>query len=350
MKASKSLLVLALLGAALKSYPQTQSHPKPFNTTFYLNSNWELTTKENATFVRRAYFDLTDMVFDGVYQDYTKDSALLEEGIYDHGQRVGLQYEYFRNRAVKSCIEFHGYEFNIWEMTNPGVDTVRRGTGKFKIPYLYLSGPVAQPVWKQGTVEGAFKFGKRSGTWLYKEAGNEQTDEELYENGKLVKRTHHSEGTTVELDYVKQILISPNAIFTESLAFDHGNFQFLNDVFEQQFIYPQNFSRNLTFAGGLKRFLLLMAQNSGMTEGQVCLLRIRFDEHGRIRKTMVLSSAGEGNDKLALEALSAQANKFLPAIQNGRPVQSLVLIPVATGEEWVKYVMDTDLNEIISFQ
>jgi len=54
--------------------------PEPVKLTFYYNMNWELTTHEKSFVRREAYFDLQEMVFDGVYQDYNKDDKLIAEG------------------------------------------------------------------------------------------------------------------------------------------------------------------------------------------------------------------------------------------------------------------------------
>src|SRR5689334_4922576 len=60
---------------------------EPTKLTLYYNLNWELTTPEKSFVRREAYFDLQDMVFDGVYQDYSKDNKLIAEGYYAHGKK-----------------------------------------------------------------------------------------------------------------------------------------------------------------------------------------------------------------------------------------------------------------------
>src|SRR5689334_15105781 len=68
---------------------------EPVKLTFYYNINWELTTPEKSLARREAYFDLQEMVFDGVYQDYNKDNKLIAEGYYAHGKKRGIQTVHF---------------------------------------------------------------------------------------------------------------------------------------------------------------------------------------------------------------------------------------------------------------
>src|ERR1041385_5490106 len=90
------------------------SKPEPVKVTFYYNAVWELTTAENSLYRREAYFDLTDMEFDGVYSDYNRGGKLIADGIYSHGAKSGIHTEY-DDHKVKTKIEYSGNDFTIWE-------------------------------------------------------------------------------------------------------------------------------------------------------------------------------------------------------------------------------------------
>src|SRR5258708_3164213 len=205
------LLFCTLPVVAQNSDAPGSSRPPAVKVTFYYNLNWELTKPEQSFFKREAFFDLTDLQFDGIYKDYNKDNILVAEGSYLKGVKGGLQNEYFKNRLLKSTIEYDAHGFIVWEFrTENKMDSVQGGTGKFSTYYFYLSGLMSQPIWKQGILNAEFNFGKRAGTWAYHDLDKKMTDEEIYQNGKLIKRKHYSGSTTIELDYQKDIIISPN--------------------------------------------------------------------------------------------------------------------------------------------
>jgi protein TonB len=60
-------------------------------------------------------------------------------------------------------------------------------------------------------------------------------------------------------------------------------------------------------------------------EGTV-VLRLAIDAQGRLEAVEVAESAGFGFDEAAIEAVRASA--FRPAVRDGRPVESLALLPV----------------------
>src|SRR6185295_10531876 len=104
--------------------------------------------------------------------------------------------------------------------------------------------------------------GTRVGTWTYRDMDKVKTDEEIYENGKLVKRIHFSEDPPVELDYTKDIIVSVNTLLTDNFAFDHDSFKSLNEVFEKSLVYPADYERGIAFPGGIRKLLLLLSKNA----------------------------------------------------------------------------------------
>src|SRR5579859_2842231 len=106
------------VGIRVVSQPAQFHRDDPAGVTFHYNANWELTTAEKSFFRREAHFDLHDMVFDGVYQDYNKDNKLIAEGYYAHGTKSGIETEYFDDQSIKSTIEFSTDDFVIWQLVN----------------------------------------------------------------------------------------------------------------------------------------------------------------------------------------------------------------------------------------
>ncbi len=310
---------------------------EPVKLTFYYNQNWELTTPEKSFYRREAYFDLQEMVFDGVCNDYSKDNKLMAEGFYAHGAKRGIQTEYAHDRSVKSTIEFSGDDFIVWQWVNENkVYEITRGTGKFTLTYFYF---FDLNQFKHGVLNGEFQNGRRVGKWLYQDSNKKSWDEEEYKNGKFVKRTHFTERGAVELDFQKEIIISVNSLNTETLAFDKEAFATLNQFFEQYISYPVSLQRKIGYAGGVKRLLRLLVE-AGVPEQNLVLAKIKMDEHGQILKTTIVRPADLNSDERVLKAIEQHGGKILPAIKNGKPVAATIYLPVASGKEWQQLLVD----------
>lgn len=68
------------------------------------------------------------------------------------------------------------------------------------------------------------------------------------------------------------------------------------------------------------------AQKAGL-EGKV-IVKVEVDERGRVSKALIIRSSGyEILDSAALEAV--KKFKFEPAVENGRPIKSSLMIPFA---------------------
>ena len=315
---------------------------------FYYTLNWELTTPEKSFFKREADFDLMAMSFDGVYRDYDKDNKLIAEGLYSKGEKRGLQNEYFNDRSLKSTIEFANLDFTIWELKDDNREVrIKGGTGQFTLNYLYVSGLVSQPVWRQGILNGEFHFGRRVGTWTYQDRNKVKTDEEVYENGKLIKRTHFSDDQPVELDYPKEIIISINSLFTDNYVLDRDTFKSLNEVFERTQTYPVTLQRNISYPGGIKKLLLLLARNAEIPEGQVAVVKIKVDASGKVIKYKVSNINNPGMEARALKAVKMYEDRLFPAIQNGKPRTSTMSLVISSGQEWTDFLNQTPQEELV---
>jgi hypothetical protein len=295
---------------------------------------WELTTAENSLYRREAYFDLTDMVFDGVYNDYNKEDKLIGDGIYSHGVKSGIHTEYVDHK-VKTKIEYSGNDFTIWEWNDGKTDGVKNGNGKFSTVYFYFATVDGRIVPKEGMVDGEFRNGRRVGRWVYHDLNKSQTDVETYNNGKLLKRMNYAKHDSVRMQDPKSIYFSFGSLNTEILMYDKGSFEYLNQYFERYITYPISFSRNVTYPAGMKRLLTLFAQAMMIPEDNLELIRLKVNISGRIDKAVMVRSISSTYDNLTDEILDIHKNRFFPAIKNGFPIASLVYLPIAGGEKWM---------------
>jgi hypothetical protein len=206
---------------------------------------------------------------------------------------------------------------------------------------------VSQPVWKQGILNGEFHFGRRVGTWTYQDRNKVKTDEETYENGKLIKRIHFSDDQSVELDYPKEIIISSSSLFTDNYALDRDTFKSLNEVFEKTLTYPATLQRSITFPGGIKKLLMLLAGNAEIPEGQVAVVKIKVDANGKVIKYKVSNLNNAGMEARALKAVKMYENRLFPAIKNGKPQASTMYLLISGGQEWTDFLNQTPEEELI---
>ncbi|GHM99757.1 hypothetical protein WSM22_12470 [Cytophagales bacterium WSM2-2] len=328
------LLLNLLFNSVFAQSPRTPHDPVKLN--FYYNLKWELTTPEKSAYRREAYFDLTDMVFDGVFSDYTKDNKLIADGSYYHGVKSGIHSEYNSDFTIKSKVEYSDDDFTFWEWTDAENGEVKNGTGKFKLRYYYFVELDAQLTWKQGWLSGEFQFGKRVGRWIYTDMQNAKTDEETYERGKFVNRVHYTKGDSIKTSLRKPVYLSLIPLNTEALICDKDSFTNLTQYFEKYITYPADFQRNITYPGGIKRLLTLITQMIYIQDRYLCVIGFRFDEHGQVTKTSIERSIDRATDDRVLEAFQLHAKRLLPAIMNGKPFPTVNFLPVSGGKEWLK--------------
>ncbi|MBS1488028.1 MAG: hypothetical protein JST43_10625 [Bacteroidetes bacterium] len=333
----KNILIILLLWMACQS-SFAQDAYQPDNVTFYYNIKWELTTPEKSTYKRVAQFDLYNMVFDGVYKDYDKAGRLIGDGYYDHGKLTSFQTEYFESGAVKLSVEYNGKDFTIWQLAKNDVNqnelAIARGTGTFTMEYFYFFD------WKlkRGMMTGEFRNGERYGTWVYLDAANKITDREVYANGKLLSHVFFQGDDSVAVPAKKEIILSVRLLFTELQAIDWNSYSSLNQYIESQVQYPPDFQRPISYSGGIKRLLLLLAQQVSVPDKNLVLVRLKIDEHGIILKSSVARSVDDDTDGRALKAIENHRPYFLPPIKGGKPYATTVYIPIGGGDEWVEAI------------
>lgn len=327
--AASLLFNLTVLGQS--EYANTKEDP--VNVTFYYNLNWELTTPEKSVYKREAAFDLQEMVFDGIYKDYNKEGHLIAEGFYGHGAKRGIQTEYYDDQSIKSTIEFSDWDFIIWQMVSLNKEyRITRGTGKFTIGYYHYS----DLKFKQGILTGEFQNGKRVGVWVYSDLKNVKTDVEYYKNGNFLSHYYFTKNDSIELEGKKEIFLSVFSLYTEALAYDKETYTNANQFFESQVTYPSSFQRNVSYPGGLKRLLWLLAQETDVRDRNLALVKLKLNERGQILKSVIVRSVDDNTDDRVLDAIKLHEVRLLPAMKDGKPISSTFYLPVASGEEWMK--------------
>lgn len=339
------IFLMALVG--LNAYAQGTS--EPIKLIFHYNTKWELTTPENSMYKREAYFDLKDMLFDGIYNDF-KAGKLIGDGYYHRGEQSGMQTDYFEDQSIKSTIEYTDKGFILWQKMTPDKKfEVAKGTGKFALQYYYFFDMRI----KQGTLHGEFSNGKRIGLWMYADIGGKKTDTEYYDNGKLMKHIFYRQTDSVSVNYGKEILLSLSNINTQSLAFDKTVFSSANDYFEKYVTYPAALSRQATFPMGIKRLLTILTEELSVPHQNLLIAKLKIDEHGKQIKLNLVRNVFDQADDNALKLLKGYESLFFPAIENGKPIASTLYIPVASGEEWLQLLrtMPSDyFTDISNFQ
>jgi antitoxin component YwqK of YwqJK toxin-antitoxin module len=328
----KAIFTFAFITLVIVCKAQSDAYQSdPVEIVLYYNLNWELTTQENSFFKREAYFDLKDMVFDGVYKDFNKAGVMIGEGYYQHGVRAGIQSEYYDDRSVKTTIEITTNDFIIWQKMTPDKKyEVIRGTGKFSMHYYYLFDLRV----KQGDMEGEFLNGMKTGIWIYKDVNGVKTDTERYEDGKLMEHKVFRRTDSLSVNYGKEIILSLNSVVTPGLVFDKSVFKSVNEYFERYVSYPEDFNRVATFPGGIKHLIGLLMSQFSIPEKMLFIARLKLDEHGNILRAVPARPLFEDTDDRLIDFLKSMNPYFLPAVQNGRPVPSVLYVPVASGNEW----------------
>jgi hypothetical protein len=316
--------------------------------TFYYDAVWELTTSANALYRREADFDLTDMVFDGVFSDYNKKDELIADGFYDHGVKSGIHTDYF-NHTVKMKVEYSNNSFTLWEWNDGKTDGVKNGNGKFSITIFYFVSVDGQYLPRQGILNGEVRNGRRSGRWMYYDVNQQKTDEEQYVNGRLQKRVHYTEDDSVEAKDARSIYLSLNAFNTEALAYDKQSFSNLNQYFLQHVPYPKTLTRNVTYPGGARFLMKLLARTLMVPERNMEVLRLKIDSNGKIERATVVRSINTTYDLLTDRFIELHENRFLPALLNGQPVPGVIFLPIASGDEWLQTLEDAPMEWLLNY-
>jgi antitoxin component YwqK of YwqJK toxin-antitoxin module len=340
-----ALAIFLFLSAVLRAEAQELS-PAHKKITLYYTANWELTSPEKAVYHRETNLDFQNLGFEGTYKDYSKANKLLAEGYYEKGVMRGLHSAYNEDGSLKSTYEYSDTGFIIWELVNDKNEhVITRGTGKFTTYfYQFKEQDHAFRIY-EGVVSGEFIFGKRTGTWTYEDKAGNLTDQEVYEHGAFAKRITYTRHGAVEYHERVPVISSLAALIQESFSYDTTQYTHLNQYFERNLpAYPESFQRAITFPGGMKRFLLLVAVSLPI-QLEETIVKLTVDEHGNFKKIKASLSYGDLDDDLK-RIVKAHQLKFLPAIADGKPYELTMRIPISNSQPWITYLQTTTADDL----
>ncbi|MBN1597018.1 MAG: TonB family protein [Bacteroidales bacterium] len=185
------------------------------NTNFikiYFNEIWQVTTLENASYVRISNWNSFVEFSEGSYTDFTIDGNIYSEGSYNYKYREGKFSFYYPDGKIKSRFSFKNnllvdtsrffypngqlkYTFlfdeeqfkilNYFDST--GIDLIPDGNGSWEFS--------ARDYQNKNSIKikGELKEYKREGTWQFM-IGDMISVEENYELGKFVKGYYYEDG------------------------------------------------------------------------------------------------------------------------------------------------------------
>lgn len=219
-------------------FDQARSFDK--SVKVYYNNIWELTNKENATYIRVGNWNRTDNFYKGDYADYWITGELYANGTYidrgrngdfkfyykngklkqqlqfDKNNNVGRWSIYYQNGNLLNSFEVNGFYFNNMEFyDSTGISLINEGNGKYEYTYLDYT--------RKDTIKvtGAYKKFKKNGFWKF------YIDEHLiafdeYKNDKFVQ------GLFIEGEqktHVKQPMIGSWFFIPSELSRSEKSFQ-----------------------------------------------------------------------------------------------------------------------------
>lgn len=309
------------------------------NTTLYFNKYNQLTTHDKATLRRDAAMDMSQLQFNGPFQDYDSNGNLVAEGTYVNGIKAGI-FKTYRNGQLESIIGFDDNEFVIHEWINAaGKKQVTNGTGTFTLPYTYLDRGVAGHTWAIGLMHGQMKDGKREGKWVFDSKQKNVLYEEYYEAGVFLKRIGFIQNPkrTYEMSYRFDARPAFDYIAIENFELDTTVNKRLQQFFE---LYPAKgielVQRDIVYPGGMAAFMNEVAKSirypaqdqRANVQGQV-IVSFAIDEKGELKDIKVLKPLSPTLDAEAVRVIELVAPKLVPALLDGKPYESILSIPVS---------------------
>jgi periplasmic protein TonB len=342
--------------------------------TLYYNHDWEITKKENAVYFREAVYDLNTFKIDGPVRDFSMDSALLMEGLYNSHKRNGvfrffdangnLKSEgkyvnhlrngnwvyYYPENKVKLKVFYHPptskLKFSVAEFyDNMGNQLITKGTGKLIIDSVY-GGPILN--FSYNRLTGQFKDSLMTGTWkLTRLYDNKTIHSEQFRKGQFISASVYSPicgcfGTTT-LEMLNKLPDENGARLTTMENFTLDATKFSNSLIyedvetifktitgkeykikQRPAMYPQGDASLLEFIGHSLRYPISAVENK--TTGKV-YVNVVIDSQGKPINIYILRGVNKELDSEALRVVRL-IEVWLPAIQEGENIESTICIPV----------------------
>lgn len=340
----------------------------------YYNSNWEITKKEKATYFRESKYNFDDLKLNGQVKDYTlsdslimegnyldgirngdfifyyKNSKIKSEGKYENGRRAGLWKYYYNDGKPKQIIVFKpsidNSDFSVVEyFDRNGKQLIKSGTG------TWVNDSIQTGMFDHTSLKvlfGQFKDGLKTGEWkLVRIADGKVMHVEKFRKGRFISGIVYNE--QFDCDGIVNSELTDKFpdeniqkfVTTESFKLDTTAFP--------QSLVNADVEAILKIVTGKE--YKIMNRNAGYSYGDYSLLEfiasniqypINAIEHnitGKVYVSVVIDSLGNAknlkilkgvNSDLDLEALRVIGliKNWLPAISNGKAIESKITIPV----------------------
>jgi TonB family protein len=340
----------------------------------FYNANWEVTQKNKASFYREAEFDFSNFKLQGRVVDHFLTDSVLMVGeyfrgkrngefkfYYDNGQinctgsysnnkRVGKWVYYYENGHLKQVVLFpqtdNELDFRVGEYYDRnGLQLVKNGTGKWTNDSIHAG--VFDP-FSLKKVTGPFKDSLKNGVWrLTRIADKVLMHSESFKRGKFIDATVFN----TQFNYIGTI---------GSEVVDK-----FPDTHRKKFLNTENFKLDTTaFAGSLVnadvetifktitgKDFKITSREGGYIDGDFTLFQfiagninypisalerrlqgtvyvlVTIDPSGDTKEVKILRGVQKEMDNEAARVISL-VKRWLPAIQNGKAIESAITIPV----------------------
>jgi TonB family protein len=342
--------------------------------TLYYNHNWEITKKDKASYYREAEYDLNTLKLNGTVRDYYQDGTPLMEGSYISDKKNGDFRFYYENGNLKSKGKYlDNSRIGFWEFYYPnsklmqnvifppvlsksefsvgefydkdGNQLIINGTGKWTIDSIE-GGSLDKS--SLNNLTGQFKDSLMTGVWkLTRTSDNFLIHNERFRKGRFIDATvyeplFNSYGTTSfemlnkfpDENYLRlqktESFIVDTTVFPSSLIYQDVETIFRTITGKEHKIkqrpasYPQGDYSLLEFIG--QNTIYPISAIEKRISGKVHI-SVVIDSLGRTKEVRILKGLNNELDAEALRVVKL-IKEWLPAIQNGRRIESTISIPV----------------------
>jgi TonB family protein len=341
--------------------------------SFFYNSNWELTSKENSKFYRKAEFNVNELIFSGKVYDYDTDGNLLMQGYYTgnkkngefsffypkgnleskgeykNNKRYGKWIYYYENGNLRQEVVFsddgNRHNFSVVNFFDrSGKQLVVDGNGK------WINDSIPETFTHYGTpnrLEGKFVNGLKHGAFaLFNYKAKRIVHSERFRKGVLVDSKFYSPAAKTyiygSIEFLNKIPDKYRIKFlnTEKYKLDtsvHKTRSEYADIYALMKILKIDTivkNRNAGYEYGDYSLLEFIAQNIRFPEKAIAEKRsgivyvsICIDEKGIANSYEILKGVCDELDNEALR-VARLINNWLPKIVDGVPVESTITIPI----------------------
>jgi len=340
----------------------------------FYNLNWEVTNEDNGYYYRDAEYNLNDFKIDGTVKDYSVKGNLLMEGVYREGKKYGrfvFYYDngkiksegkykknrrdgywkyYYRNGKLKQIVLFNtGKTFSDFSVAEyydrDGNQRIKNGTGKWVNDSVYTGMFDTKSLKK---LTGQFKDSLKHGVWkLVRISDNKLMHTERFRKGKFIEGTIYNSQFDYYGTVTREII---RKLPDENLArlWQMEEFKLDTTVFPGALLYADVETIFKTITG---KEYKIRNRNAGYIYGDYSLFRflasnIRYpmnaienkisgkvyvgvvvDAQGNTKSISLIKGVQTDLDKEALRVVGL-IDKWLPAISDGKEVESVITIPV----------------------